>query len=220
MRGLMENSKIKGMTYVPQTLALNGHMQAFLLVVCNYFLSFFFSIKYERELFRLSDGGTIALDWVIDHEGGAPTKNSQRPILCCFPGLCGDSKHIYLYSMIKSATQAGYKCVVVNFRGCSGVKLTSPKIYWTCNWTDVKEPIEYIHARFCSGDNQDFMKRNLYAYAVSLGACMLTKYLFTSGDKCVLSGAIPYSVFYEGEANVPFFKRSGWKFYDFAMGHN
>ena len=47
MRGLIENSKIKGMTYVPHTLALNGHMQAFLLVVCNFFLSFFFSIKYE-----------------------------------------------------------------------------------------------------------------------------------------------------------------------------
>ena len=100
------------------------------------------------------------------------------------------------------------------------MKLTSPKIYWTCNWTDVKEPIEYIHAKFCSGDNIDFMKRNLYAYAVSLGACMLTKYLFKSGDKCVLSGAIPYSVFYDGESNVPFFKSSGWKFYDFAMGHN
>jgi predicted alpha/beta-fold hydrolase len=108
----------------------------------------------------------------------------------------------------------------VNFRGCAGLKLTSPKIYWTCNWTDVKEPIEYIHARFCSGDNHDFMKRNLYAYAVSLGACMLTKYLIKSGDKCVLSGAIPYSVFYDGESNVTFFKSSGWKFYDFAMGHN
>ena len=122
--------------------------------------------------------------------------------------------------MIKSATQAGFKCVVANFRGCSGVKLTSPKIYWKCNWTDVKEPIEYIHAQYCSGDNVDFKKRNLYAYAVSLGAGMLTKYLFKSGDKCVLSGALNYGVFYEVEANVPFFKRSGWKFYDFALGYN
>jgi predicted alpha/beta-fold hydrolase len=39
--------------------------------------------------------------------------------------------------MIKSATQAGFKCVVVNFRACSGVKLTSPKLYWMCNSTDV-----------------------------------------------------------------------------------
>ncbi len=64
------------------------------------------------------------------------------------------------------------------------------------------------------------MKRNVYAYAVSLGASMLTKYLMNSGDKCILSGALPYSVFYDIEANVPFFKSSGWKFYDFAMGYN
>ena len=220
MRGLMKNSKIKGMTYVPHTLALNGHMQAVLSMICEIYLSFFFSVKYEREMFCLSDGGTIALDWVIDHEGGAPRKNSHRPILCCFSGLSGGNKNVYLYSMIKSATQAGFKCVVVNFRGCSGVKLTSPKIYWKCNWTDVKEPIEYIHAQYCSGENPDFMQRNLYAYAVSLGAGMLTKYLFMSGDKCVLSGALPYALFYEVEANVPFFKSSGGKFYDFALGYN
>jgi len=55
---------------------------------------------------------------------------------------------------------------------------------------------------------------------VSLGAGMLTKYLFKSGDKCVLNGALPYSLFYEVEANVPFFKSSGWKLYDFALGYN
>jgi predicted alpha/beta-fold hydrolase len=104
---------------------------------------------------------------------------------------------MYLYSMIRAANQAGYKCVVVNFRGCSGVKLTSPKIYWKCNWTDVKEPIEYIHEKYCSGSNLEYLQRNLYAYAVSLGAGMLTKYLMKSGDKCVLNGALPYSVFYD-----------------------
>ena len=100
------------------------------------------------------------------------------------------------------------------------MKLTSPKIYWKCNWTDVKEPIEYIHAKYCSGENLEYIKRNIYAYAVSLGAGMLTKYLIKSGEKCVLNGALPYGVFYEVEANVPFFKNSGGKFYDVALGYN
>ena len=54
-------------------------------------------------MFVLSDGGTIAYDWVIDNEGGPPRKNSNWPILCCFPGLSGENDTIYLYSMIKAA---------------------------------------------------------------------------------------------------------------------
>ena len=76
MKGLMKDSKVKQMTYTPHTLAINGHMQAILSLFCEIYLNLFFSIKYEREMFTLSDGGTIALDWVIDHEGGIPRKNS------------------------------------------------------------------------------------------------------------------------------------------------
>jgi predicted alpha/beta-fold hydrolase len=75
--------------------------------------------------------------------------------------------------MIKPAIQNGYKCVVINFRGCSGVKLTSPKIYWMNTWTDIKEPIEYLYSNFCSGEDPTYLKRNIYAYSVSLGAGML-----------------------------------------------
>ncbi len=76
MRGFMKDSKIKEMAYVPYTLALNGHCQAILSIIYELFLSIRFPIKYEREMFTLSDGGTIGIDWVIDHEGGLPRKNS------------------------------------------------------------------------------------------------------------------------------------------------
>ena len=56
----------------------------------------FNKIKFERELFTLSDGGTIALDWVIDHEGGIPKKGHTRPILCMFSGLAGGNDNLYL----------------------------------------------------------------------------------------------------------------------------
>lgn len=39
-------------------------------------LKLVYPIKYEREMFQLSDGGTISLDWIIDHEGGKPKKLS------------------------------------------------------------------------------------------------------------------------------------------------
>ncbi len=112
-------------------------------------------MKYDREIFRLSDGGTIALDWHIDDLGGKPfpiehdSLASARPILCLISGLSGGNDNLYVYSMIKAATQAGYKCVVINFRGAAGVSLTSGKIYWFNSWEDLKEPIDYIYRKYC-----------------------------------------------------------------------
>lgn len=53
----------------------------------------------------MSDGGTIALDWLVDHEGGIPKKGSvsNRPILCMFAGLAGGNDNLYLRSMMKEA---------------------------------------------------------------------------------------------------------------------
>lgn len=68
-------------------------------------------LKYERELFKLSDGGTIALDWHKDENNGStgrPSLNSsekrQRPILACVSGLNGGNDNLYLYSVIKAAS--------------------------------------------------------------------------------------------------------------------
>jgi len=68
-------------------------------------VKFVFPYRFERELFKLSDGGTVALDWVIDHEGGIPKSESgtQRPILVMFSGLAGGNDNLYFYSMIKEA---------------------------------------------------------------------------------------------------------------------
>jgi len=119
-------------------------------------------LKYDRELFRLSDGGTIALDWHIDDIGGRPpiiedgsTLNlfNHKPILCLISGLSGGNDNLYVYSMIKAATQEGFKCVVINFRGSAGVPLTSGKIYWFNSWQDLKEPIDYLYQKYCCSSN-------------------------------------------------------------------
>jgi predicted alpha/beta-fold hydrolase len=151
-----------------------------------------FPIKYQREMLTLSDGGSIALDWYIDEEGGIPLKHSPRPILACLAGLSGGNDNGYLYSMMKKATANGFKCVVVNFRGAAGVKLTTSKIYSITNWQDVKEPIDFIHKKYCSGID-DYKNRNIFAYGVSLGAALLSLYLVQEGGRSPLSGAIVFS---------------------------
>jgi predicted alpha/beta-fold hydrolase len=58
---------------VPHPLTLNGHLQAIIYMMMEVVLTKIrFPLKYDRELFLLSDGGTIALDWNIDDQGGRP----------------------------------------------------------------------------------------------------------------------------------------------------
>lgn len=104
MQNLLKHSKLTDLHYTPYTFALNGHMQAIISMITEFFLSLTFDLKYHREMFTFADGGTIAFDWVVDQEGGPPVKNSKRPILCCFSGLSGGNRTLYLYSMIKAAT--------------------------------------------------------------------------------------------------------------------
>ena len=42
-------------------------------------------LNFERELFKLDDGGTIGLDWVE----GRPSENSVQPILAITTGFLG-----------------------------------------------------------------------------------------------------------------------------------
>lgn len=187
-----------------------------MFIAVELLLKLVYPIKYERELFKLEDGGTIALDWVVDHEGGLPRKLSARPVVCLMSGLSGGNNNLYLYCLMKEATRMGYKCVVINYRGTAGVKITSDKLYWMCGWRDLKEPIDYIHSKYCSGE--DVQKRNMYAYAVSLGGGMLSLYLCQEGKNSPLSGAISYCMPFNLKNNVPFFKKNLFGFFDFAMG--
>lgn len=167
----MSKSNARHLSYVPHPLAFNGHAQTFFYCWIELLqVKLRNALKYERELMTLSDGGTIALDWHMDETGGKPhSLGYQRPILVCFSGLSGGNDNLYLYSMIKQATLAGFKCVVVNFRGSAGIPLTSGKIYWMNLWQDIKEPVDFIHQRY--------PRSRLYAYSVSLGASMLVNYL-------------------------------------------
>ena len=62
VREFMSKSKATTMTYIPYTLGLNGHLQVFIYLMVELVLvKLLQPLKYERELFELADGGTIAL---------------------------------------------------------------------------------------------------------------------------------------------------------------
>lgn len=150
MTEFLTKTTIRKQEYVPWIFTINNFTQCLLYAFFEIRMKIWFPLTYKRELFQLSDGGTIALDWQIDDEGGFPLKNSKRPILACVAGLSGGNDNGYLYSMMKKATSEGYKCVVINFRGTAGVKMTSAKFYGSANWEDFKEPIDFIYSKYCN----------------------------------------------------------------------
>ena len=108
MRNFLKSSRVRELTYTPYLLTLTGNMQSFIFCFVEPVVKLFFPYRFERELFTLSDGGTVALDWVIDHEGGIPKCGASRPVLVMFSGLAGGNDNLYFYSMIKEALNSYY----------------------------------------------------------------------------------------------------------------
>lgn len=78
--------------------------------------------------------------------------------------MCSDETELYIQNFSRRAFEQGYQPVLVQFRGASGVKLTSPKTYGCGQWQDVEETISYIHAEYCKD-----ISRQLFTIGFSLG---------------------------------------------------
>ena len=55
-------------------------------------------IPYEREIFHLSEGADIAIDW-YDKK---PDIDDKRPLLICVGGLGGNGQCSYMKGVIKA----------------------------------------------------------------------------------------------------------------------
>ena len=81
------------------------------------------SVIYKRKIFKLADGGVLALDWLVH-----PTDNYEpRDLVICIPGLSGDSREYYCVSSAKACLQHNFDFVVINNRGTSNVPLKVSK---------------------------------------------------------------------------------------------
>jgi abhydrolase domain-containing protein 1/3 len=109
------------MKYKPSLFTLNAQLQ----IVCFVFLSiwekFKKEVKYTRKIFTLSDGGELALDWLVHSTN--PENQKPRPLVVCVPGLSGDSSELYCIAVAKSCLKRNLDMVVVNYRGTAGIPL-------------------------------------------------------------------------------------------------
>ncbi|KAG5229329.1 embryogenesis-associated protein [Salix suchowensis] len=180
----------------PVLLTYNPSSQLYHSVVSNPHLQTAFlslvaespHVTYKRHMFYASDGGTIALDWLMssDVKGASCTndatrENDKAPILIVIPGLTSDSGSAYVKHLVDKMAKHGWNVVVSNHRGLGGVSITSDCFY-SAGWTeDVRKVIDHIHCQYPEAP--------LYAVGTSIGANILVKYLGEDGVNCLLVGA-------------------------------
>ncbi|KFK45137.1 hypothetical protein AALP_AA1G348500 [Arabis alpina] len=147
--------------------------------------------SYRRQLFRISDGGTIALDWltnsdVLDgaavHDQKEITKEDTTPIAVIIPGLTSDSSSPYLKHLAYGTAKTGWNVVISNHRGLGGVSVTSDCFYNAGYTEDIRVVLGYLQ--------QKYPMAPLFAIGTSIGANILVKYLGEEGEKTPLRGAV------------------------------
>ncbi|THH18139.1 hypothetical protein EW146_g2777 [Bondarzewia mesenterica] len=179
----------------PAWWLFNGHLQTAYAAVGN-FLNVD-KVVYDRKLLRLKDGGTIGLDFtppiaerILDEE---------TPIVVVLHGLTGGSHESYVRAILNPAVTPkeeggiGYRGVVVNFRGCAGVQLTTPYLYSAGHTDDIRQALMYL--------SHLYPKAPLLGVGFSLGAGILTKYLAQEGEHSRLTSGCAFGCPWDLSAN-------------------
>lgn len=190
---ILSSCKILHSRFVATTWISSPHFQTAFLQFCGRSPVF----SYRRHLFRTSDGGTIALDWLMngDVSGGAfgingaslPMNNAisqdeTTPIVVVVPGLASSSTSNYLKNLAFNLAKHGWNVVVSNHRGLGGVSITSDCFY-NAGWTeDLRAVANYLHDKY--------PKAPLFAIGTSIGANILVKYLGEDGEGTPIAGAV------------------------------
>lgn len=62
---VLAKTQLTRLHYVPSIFALHSALQLILFLILETAESIIGKVKYRREIFKLSDGGEMGLDWVI-----------------------------------------------------------------------------------------------------------------------------------------------------------
>ncbi len=131
----------------------------------------------DRERIELPDGDFIDLDWT--------RKNGGATVLILH-GLEGSYESAYARGLLAALERAGYRAVVINFRGCSGVPNRLDRNYHSGDTADAAYIAALIEQR--SGQPP------FAAVGYSLGGNVLLKWLGELGAQARLTTAVAVSV--------------------------
>ncbi|KAJ6531850.1 AB-hydrolase YheT [Mycena capillaripes] len=168
--------------YRPTWWLFNGHAHTLFCVLGDF--SKTDQVWYHRQHVLLVDGGTLGLDFT-PHD--TFMNDDDTPIIVVQHGLTGGSHEPYVRAILAPACAPiekgglGYRAVVVNFRGCSGVPITSPKFYTAGHTDDLRQALMYLAHKY--------PRAPLLGLGFSIGANIMVRYLAEEGSKSLLSSA-------------------------------
>ncbi|CAL1703610.1 unnamed protein product [Somion occarium] len=144
------------------------------------------TVTYQRKLLQVADGGVIAID-IAPPLHSHPVRDGETIILIAH-GLTGGSHEHYVRSAVNALRAPaergglGARAVVMNFRGCNGSPVITPKLYHAGSSDDVRPIVLWI--------THMFPQSTIFGLGFSLGANVLTKYSGEEGEDCPLSGVV------------------------------
>ena len=121
-------------------------------------------ITYRRERWQTPDQDFIDLDWTTQTAAGAP---GNGPLVALFHGLEGSSESHYARALMTHVSAAGWRGVVVHWRGCSGEPNLLARAYHSGDSAEVDWILRRLRPDFIAG--------------VSLGANAMLKWLGEQG---------------------------------------
>ncbi|KAF9005631.1 AB-hydrolase YheT [Cyathus striatus] len=199
----------------PPWWLFNGHLQTLYCVFGDF--SKHDLVSYDRTYLRLADGGTIGLDFTPPN---STHLRDDTPIVVVQHGLTGGSYESYVRAILSKACAKvedgglGYRAVVINFRGCAGVPITSQLLYSAGHTDDTRQALAYIAYKF--------PKAPLLGLGFSLGSNVITRYLAEEGEQTRLLSACTLACPWDLERNNDGLLRSflGKHIYSKGMGSN
>ncbi|OQS04249.1 DEAD/DEAH box RNA helicase [Thraustotheca clavata] len=177
MDHIVRGCSLLRLPYHPTWYLFNGHLQTALVAVEEDEPH----VPYRRELFELSDGGVLSLDWV--QLPSVSSDDYDKPTIMILHGLAGGSHEKYVRHTVVELLQSGWQVVVMNARGCGKTKVVTPKLFCAAYTQDVREVTAYLR-------QQHVPTSPLIGLGFSLGSNILTKFVGEEGNECLLTAMI------------------------------
>ncbi|KAG8849874.1 hypothetical protein FRB91_009555 [Serendipita sp. 411] len=193
----------------------NGHAQTAYVAMGNF--EEVDKVKYERKYIRLPDSGTLGIDFTPPFD---VQLDPATPIIIVEHGLTGGSHESYVRNILaaacapKSEGGLGYRAAVINFRGCAGTPITSPRFYSAACEDDLACGALYVSSLF--------PEAKMVGIGFSLGASVVTRYLGNEGTRSRLAGGLALACPWNLVANSERLEGNWFsrRVYSSAMGGN
>jgi predicted alpha/beta-fold hydrolase len=133
-------------------------------------------VTWER--LELPDGDFVDLVW--------SDLNIDGPLVVILHGLEGSFRSHYIPGLLGILQQAGFRCVVMHFRGCSGEPNRMDRAYHSGDTDDLAYLMQTLKNRAPNTP--------VFAVGISLGGNVLLKWLGQTGASNSLTAAVAISV--------------------------